>query len=175
MLKKLVVAVACMLPLSMMAQKEFKFGHVNTQEIFTTMPEYEEMRTQVNKLADELENQLDKMMQEYTKKMEEYQNSAATMNEAVKKDKETDIINLQQRIENFRQSAAENLQTKQQDLIAAITTKVSNAVKAVGVENGFTYIFNVGGDVLYASDQSIDVTSLVKKKLNEKAPTPVKK
>ena len=170
MLKKLAVFVACLLPLSMMAQKELKFGHVNTQEIFTTMPEYEEMRMQVNKLAEELEAQLEKMMQEYKTKMEEYQNNVATMSDAVKEDAEKDIVNLQQRIENFRQTASDNLQDRQQKLIAAISEKVSNAVKAVGEENGFIYIFNLGGEVLYASDQSADVTSLVKKKLNEKTP-----
>ena len=174
-MKKLVVFVACLLPLSIMAQKEFKFGHVNVQEIFATMPETEEMRSQLEKSAKEYEAEIEKMMEEYSAKADAFSKDMKDMSEEIQRNRYSEIQNLEQRITLFRQNASESLQTKQQELTADISEKILNAIKVVGKENNFTYIFNLGGmgsatDVLYASEQSTDATAMVKKKLAEKAP-----
>ena len=47
-----------------------------------------------------------------------------------------------------------------------IMDKALNAIKAVGKENGFTYIFDMSqGGILFNADNTEDVLPLVKKKL----------
>ena len=45
-----------------------------------------------------------------------------------------------------------------------IVTKAMDAIKAVGKENGFTYIYD-NGALLYTAETAEDILPLVKKKL----------
>jgi outer membrane protein len=84
--------------------------------------------------------------------------------EIVRADKEKEIQGLQQRIQEFQQTAGEQLQAKQNELFKPIYDKVTKAIQDVAKENKFTYIFDVNS-VLYYSEESIDITSMVKAKL----------
>ncbi|MEI3155732.1 MAG: OmpH family outer membrane protein [Odoribacter sp.] len=73
---------------------------------------------------------------------------------------------MQQRIIRFQEIAVDNLDKEQKSLMQPIIDKAMNAIKAVGKENGFTYIYDMnGGAILYAADNTEDVLPLVKKKL----------
>ena len=50
-------------------------------------------------------------------------------------------------------------------LMQPVMEKALNAIKEVGKENGFTYIFDMNAGILYAAENSQDVLPLVKKKL----------
>lgn len=73
------------------------------------------------------------------------------------------------KIEQFRQTASQDLQRQQEQLLAPIQAKFNDAVKAVGQEGNFTFIFPMeGGLILYQGADVVDVTSLVKAKLGIK-------
>ena len=53
--------------------------------------------------------------------------------------------------------------------MAPIQEKILTAIKAVGDENGFTYIFDLTSpSIVYTGKDAVDVTPLVKQKLNLK-------
>jgi len=55
---------------------------------------------------------------------------------------------------------------KESQLLQPIIEKADKAIKEVGKENGYTYIFDLSrGSVVYFSEVSEDVLPLVKKKL----------
>ena len=88
------------------------------------------------------------------------------MSSLVRQAKEEDIQMKQQRIETFRSQADQQLQQKQQELMAPIFTKADKTISDVAKENGLIYVFDVSSRVvLYQSAQSIDVLPLVKKKM----------
>ena len=92
------------------------------------------------------------------------------MDDLIKKNKEKEILDLQERIQAFQASAQESLQKKEQELTQPIIDKARQAVKDVAKENGFTYILNTAealGVVLFY-DNGDDIMPLVKKKLNLK-------
>ena len=89
----------------------------------------------------------------------------STYTDLVRQDKEAEIINLQQRIQAFQQSAQQSLQAKEQELLEPILTKARTAIEEVAEEGNFTYIFDKSlGTILYAKE-SENVLPLVKKKL----------
>ena len=59
----------------------------------------------------------------------------------------------------------EKARQTQNDLMQPVMEKALNAIKEVGKENGFTYIFDMNAGILYAAENSQDVLPLVKKKL----------
>ena len=63
----------------------------------------------------------------------------------------------------------QDMNKKQQELLAPIQEKLRNAIKAVGDEKGYAYIIdNNPGIVLYTGNAAIDATPLVKAKLGLK-------
>ncbi len=164
MLKKTVIILLCAFPMFMMAQD--KFGHVNSQELLMAMPE----RTTIEKTLDELqtqwENEMVKMREEYLAKIKEFQDKQATMPESIKQARQSEIVELEQRITTFNQTASTDLQQKQQELLTPVIEKIRKAINEVGAENNFTYIFDMATQsIIYQSPQANDITPLVKKKL----------
>ena len=81
-MKKILFAAFMLLaPLAISAQK---FGHFNAQEIMEAMPETATMRTELQTLAKQYEDDQKRMEEELTKKQEEYQKEAANLLENVR-------------------------------------------------------------------------------------------
>lgn len=165
MFKKIAFALLSLLPFNMIAQ-EVKLGHVNTQEILVAMPERATIEKKLSDLQSEMEKELLKMREEYTKKIKEYQEKQATMPETIKQARQSEIAEMEQRITNFQQTASSDLQKKQQELFAPIVEKVRKAITEVGNENKYLYIFDLSAQsIVYQSQNSVDLNPLVKKKL----------
>lgn len=171
MIKKiaLLLTVAILPAMGMMAQTNLKIGHVNSQELIALMPELEEMNRNLKAMQDEWETTLLKMREEYNAKVKEYQEKEATMSESIKKAKQSELADMENRIVTLNQTSNQELQKKQQELAAPILEKVQKAISEVAAENGYTYIFDLSAmSIVYHSTTSNDITALVKKKLNIK-------
>ena len=78
-----------------------------------------------------------------------------------------ELQTLQTKMQNYYQQAQASLQQKQEELQAPLRDKIRRAIDEVGAENGFLYIYDVN-NLLYKSEQAIDVTPLIKKKIGVK-------
>jgi outer membrane protein len=151
---------------SVFAQKDFKFGHVNSSELLSVMPERETARTELQNYSKMLQQELEAMQLEYQNKVNAYLEKQETYSDLVRQSKETEIQEMQQRIQGFQQTAQQDLQQKEAELFQPIMDKAQAAIEKVAKENGFLYVFDIAaGGVIYFSDQSIDVLPLVKKEL----------
>ncbi|MCD7709885.1 MAG: OmpH family outer membrane protein [Porphyromonadaceae bacterium] len=165
MIKKFFILVFLALPMGLFAQT-YKFGIVNTVEVFNLMPEKATAEQQLEALSKQYENEFAKMQEEFTTKYKEFVNSQDSMPENIKQRRMQEIQEIQQRIQNFREVATNDLEDQQSKLLAPLQEKISTAVQAVGSENGFTFIFDMSiPAVLYAGGEAIDATPLVKAKL----------
>ena len=152
---------------SAFAQKtDYKFGHINSNELLSVMPERDSARIELQNYSKMLQEEMEIMQVEYQNKVNLYLEKQETYSDLVKKSKETEIQEMQQRIQGFQQTAQQDLQQKEAELFQPIMDKAQSAIEKVSKEGGFTYVFDLGtGGVLYFSDQSIDILPLVKKEL----------
>ncbi|MFN4122219.1 MAG: OmpH family outer membrane protein [Flavobacteriales bacterium] len=147
------------------AQKTNKFGHINSNELLSLMPERAAAAAKIDTFAKEIEKQMRELMSEYQGKYEKFERDSPNMSDILKKDKLEEIKSLETRIRNFQQDAQNSLEQKEQELIEPILTKAKKAIEEVAKENGYTYIFDTSvGAVLYW-EESDNVLNLVKKKL----------
>lgn len=166
-MKKLFVIVCVSLfAFGTFAQKT-KFGHVDSNAIFSVMPEKDEASKAVEQYAVTLETQLQTLNQELEGKYNDYMANQETMSPSIKQMKEEELMNLQQRIQAFQVRAQEDMQAKELELLEPIYTKIQDAIKEVGEEGGYIYIFDQS-TLLYHSSESMDITPLVKTKLGIK-------
>jgi len=163
-MKKLFITLMLFAPMALSAQK---FGHINSQEIFTQMPEVAQVRLKMDTIQGQYESQLASMNEEFQKKMQDYQAQEATMADAVKQIRQQELQEMQQRIQLFYQTAEQDIQKKQQELLAPIHEKMTKAIKVVGDREGYTYIFDSAAMVHIGSDAT-DVTPSIKKELGIK-------
>lgn len=147
-------------------QGTYKFGHINSQDLLTAMPERDSAQVVLENYAQKLEDQLDVMNVEYNKKLQEYMAERDNLSQLIRETKEQDLTDMQQRIQRFSNTAQQDMQMKQGEVMQPIVEKAQNAIKEVAESNGYTYIFDLaGGAVLYFSDDSEDILPMVKAKL----------
>lgn len=160
--------VMASLPLTMHAQQKLKIGHINSQELLSLMPESDSAQRKLEKLANDHQLVLEEMSVEFNKKFENYRKAleAGTMSDLARASKEAELEDLQTRIQQFEQTAQQDLQQKRMEIFTPVQEKALNAVNEVAEENGFTYIFDTGmGALVYTSPDSQDILPLVKTKL----------
>ena len=146
--------------------QNFKFGHIDASQLIQAMPERAKAKTTLQAYAKQLQDQLGEMQKELQNKQQDYVAQKDTLSDLIRQTKEDELQSLYQRIQTFQQTAQQNLQKKESDLMQPIITKAHDAIKAVASANGFTYIFDTSaGALLYWSSASQDVMPLVKKKL----------
>lgn len=166
MIKKLILAILFALPMSVFAQK---FGVVDVEAIIPNMAEYAAVQTQVNAASTKYQEEFDKLQEEMNKKMSEYQNleKDATTPESIKERRIQEMQELNEKINQFRNTASQDLQRQQAQLMAPVEQKFNEAIQAVGQEGNYTFIFPVGVS-MYTGKDAIDVTAEVKAKLGVK-------
>lgn len=165
-MKKIIIALFMMAPLATFAQK---FGHVNSQEIIQAMPEFNTAKAEIDKLTEQYEADLKQMQEELQKKAEAFEKEGSTLPDNIKTRRETELNELYQRIQQTYQDNQQALAKAQQEKMAAIQTKVLDAIKAIGQEGGYVYIMEIGAGIPYISTTlSSDVTAQVKTKLGLK-------
>src|SRR5664280_2173238 len=150
--------------------QNLKFAHVNSDELIQAMPEFDSATVKLEKFRKELVNALELMTVELNNKNDAYTKEAKNLTDIVKQTKEQELIDLNKRIQEFQQNAQEQLQNKQGELFQPIYTKVDKAIKDVGKENGFLYVFDVAkGALLYFDEtKSTNILALAKTKLGIK-------
>jgi outer membrane protein len=147
-----------------------KFGHINSDELIQALPEFDSATVKLEKFRKELINALELMSVELNNKNDAYTKEQKNLTDIVKQTKEQEIIDLNKRMQDFQQNAQEQLQNKQVELFQPIYTKVDKAIKDVGKENGFVYVFDVAkGSLLYFDEtKSTNIMPLAKTKLGLK-------
>lgn len=167
-MKKLIIFLLMILPLGVFAQ-EAKVALVNSQEIMMAMPEIAAMQETMKQMNDKYAGEMKTMEDEFQKKYTDYIAQQDSMTENIKLRRTQELEDIRQRVENFTQVAQQDMNKKQQELLAPIQDKLRNAIKAVGDEKGYAYIFdNNPVIVLYTGNAAIDATPLVKAKLGLK-------
>ncbi|WP_288279466.1 OmpH family outer membrane protein [uncultured Prevotella sp.] len=168
-MKKFIICALCAICGFTTANAQAKFGHVNTQEIIQAMPEFSTARTDIEKLTQQYEADLKSMQDELQKKAEAFEKEEATLPENIKTRRNQELQDLYQRIQQTYQDNQQALAKAQQEKMQAITTKVLDAIKAVGQEGGYVYVMDMSAGIPYISTTlSSDVTAQVKAKLGLK-------
>lgn len=155
---------------SAMQAQNMKFGHINSDELIRALPEFDTANANLEKFRQELVNALELMQVELNNKSDAFTKESKNYTEIVRQTKENELVDMNRRIQEFQVNAQQQLQDKQVELFQPIYTKVDKAIKDVGKENGFLYVFDVAkGSLLYFDEaKSTNVLALAKTKLGIK-------
>ncbi len=150
--------------------QSFKFGHINSDELIQTMPEFDSATKKLEAFRKQLENEIELMSVELRNKNDSYTKESKNLTDIVKQSKEQEIVDLNRRIQDFTTQAQTDYQNKQLELFQPVYAKVDKAIKDVGKENGFLYVFDIAkGSLLYFDEtKSTNIMALTRTKLGLK-------
>jgi outer membrane protein len=150
--------------------QSLKFGHINRTELIQAMPEFDSARVTLEKLNTELSNTAELLQVELNNKYETYLKESKNLTDLVRQTKEQELQDAQKRLTDFQTNAQNQLQEKQVALFTPVTEKADKAIRDVGKENGFIYIFDLSqNQVIYFDEtKSTNVMALAKAKLKLK-------
>ena len=164
MLKKIALILLLIAPMTVFAQK---FGHIKTQAIITTMPEYTKAQTDIQTMQKQYEDEIRRASDELQKKFTEYQQEQANLPKNIQERRQKELQELNERGMQMQQDAQQQLQQSWMEMLEPIAKKIDDAIKAVGQEGGYVYIFDLNATQIPFVNETLstDVTSAVKAKL----------
>ena len=161
--------IAVVFSATLFAQTSLKLGHINSQELLQAMPESDSAQSKLEKMVKELQNQMEAMQVEFNNKYQDYVGKKDTYSELIRQTKESELQEMNQRIQQFQQTADQNVQKQRTEIFKPVLDKANKAIGEVAKENNFTYIFDISaGTVIYHAETSTDILPLVKLKLKLK-------
>jgi outer membrane protein len=163
MKKILMVAALAILSTAAFAQK---FAHVNLSEVIQLMPEYLDAQKVMMASSKETQETYQAMVDEFNGKYSTYQQKASTWTATIRESKEKELSDMQQRIQEFQQSASQELETQQNQLMAPIQQKAVETINKIAKEGSYIYVFDAGAFIYKDDTQSVDLTPAARKALN---------
>ena len=164
MLKKIAFILLLIAPMSVFAQK---FGHIKTQEILVAMPDYIKAQTDIQTMQKQYEDEMKRAQEEFNKKFTAYQEEQANLPKNIQERRQKELQELSQKGMQMQQDAQQELERSWMTMLEPIAKKIDDAIKAVGQDGGYVYIFDLNATQIPFVNETLstDVTSAVKAKL----------
>lgn len=145
-----------------------KIAHLSLDSLVSLMPETKTATEAAQEYLKGLNEESVAMQTEFESKYKDYLEKEAGMSDLLKKNKQEDLQQLQNRIQEFQRQAEQDYRKKQAELTAPILEKAKKGIEAVAKESGYKYVLDTSvqsTSVLY-SESSDDILLAVKKKLD---------
>lgn len=163
MIKKVLLLAALILPMFASAQT-LKIGVVDTNEIFAALPETAAAQKTIQEYNTKYETEYNNLLSEMEKQYKDFQAMPDTELPAIKERKARELQDTQQKIQAFEQNAMQDIQKKQEELMAPIMQKIKDAIESVGREGSYSLIQEAQSQ-LYVGAPVENITQKVKSKL----------
>lgn len=163
-MKKILILLLLVAPMSMFAQK---FGYVNSADIIPLMPEYSKALNKVQELEKMYTDEFNSLRTELEKKGTEFEKMQKdSVPQSILERRYEDLMQLQERLQQYSQEITANLQRAEQEEMLAIQKILRDAFDAIGREGGYVCIFDLSAALPYVSTTLCDdVSAKVKAKL----------
>ena len=135
-----------------------KVGYVDSEYILEQLPEYATVQQQIDRTAQEWQQEIEEQRDEVDELFREYQARELLYTNEERQRQRDEIIQAEEEIERLRMQyfgPEGRLFQEQERLVRPVQESVLEAVEAVAIRDGYDYVFDKGGDYIfmYARDQ----------------------
>ena len=157
-MKSLFVAIMLFVGATSFVNAQTNIAHIDTQALAESMPEMKAAQSQLEKLQRTYDTEIKTLSKEFETKLKQYEVEAESKTAEVNAKRAEEVQGMQANINAYRQGAMEDLQKKQEDLIAPILEKARTAIQKVGRSQGYQYVLDSSSLLLAeGKDLLIDV------------------
>ena len=151
------ITAICILFMSFAAQAQSKVTHIDFQKLVGEMPEVIAAQEEIQKLEKDYTNEIEASLKELQTKMQNYSADAENQTDLTNQKRQQELQGMEQNIQQFRQTALQDVQKKQADLLRPLIEKARAAVEKVATAKGFDYVMDSsqGSSVLMAKGKDL--------------------
>ncbi|MEL0301020.1 MAG: OmpH family outer membrane protein [Flavobacteriaceae bacterium] len=155
-LKSLLIAILMALPMTF-SYAQSKVAHIDTQQLIGQMPEVVAAQKQLEELEKTYTNQIESTYKEFQTKAQSYSADAANQTDVTNQARQKELETMQQNINQYRETAAQDLQKKQVEMMRPLYDKAKAAIEKVALAQGFDYVLDAtaGGSVIMAKGKDL--------------------
>ena len=164
-MKRIFILIALISTFSTAAIAQSKVGHINSQEILAALPARADAEKKAQDFAAEKQKMIEAMYAEYQASAQKYQNFPADATQTERSSLQTQILDMEGRIQNAETQARQDIAAMEQELITPMLTQVQDAINAVAKANGYSYVFDTSTGVVVFFEGGEDIAPLVKANL----------
>lgn len=164
-MKKIILMAAAVLFGVAASAQSAKFAHVNYEELVALCPAADSARDVIQKAQKEYIDEIKVMQEEFANKYQQYQQKASTWTASVRETKEKELSDMNTRIQEFQQTAQNDLQQLQNNKMAPIYQKAREVVSDLAKKGGYIYVFESSSVLYIDAAQSFDLTPSARKEL----------
>jgi outer membrane protein len=167
-LLKVVLVAGCMLLVGSFAKAQTKLGYINFNQLIDQMPQMKTVQASAQAYQKQFVDVLQGMQAELTTKGQAYDAARATMTDAIRTQKETELQDLNKRMQDYNTTAQQKVQEKYNELAKPVVDQAKAAINAVAKEKGFTYVLDTTQGEPIVAPPTDDLMAAVKLKLGLK-------
>ena len=155
-LKSLFIAILMALPMTF-SYAQSKVAHIDTQQLIGQMPEVVAAQKQLEELEKTYTNQIESTYKEFQTKAQSYSADSANQTDVTNQARQKELETMQQNINQYRETAAQDLQKKQVEMMRPLYDKAKAAIEKVASAQGFDYVLDAtaGGSVIMAKGKDL--------------------
>jgi len=135
-----------------------KIAHIDTQKLISEMPEVIAAQKQIQALEKTYTNDIENSIKEYTAKAQAYEAEARNQTDIVNQARQNEMQSMQQNIQTYRETATQDLQKKQAEMMRPLYDTAIAAIEKVAAAQGFEYVLDAsaGGGVLVSKGKDLE-------------------
>ena len=155
-LKTLFIAILMAAPMTF-ASAQSKIAHIDTQKLISEMPEVVAAQKQLEQLEKTYTTEIENTYKEFQTKAQTYSADAANQTDVTNQARQKELETMQQNINQYRETAAQDLQKKQVEIMRPLYDKAKVAIEKVAAAQGFDYVLDAsaGGSVIMAKGKDL--------------------
>jgi outer membrane protein len=134
-----------------------KIAHIDTQKLISEMPEVIAAQKQIKAVEETYTKEIENTYKEFQTKAQSYSADAANQTDVTNQARQTELESMQQNIQKYRETAAQDLQKKQGEMMRPLYEKARAAIEKIASAQGFDYVLDAsaGGSVIMAKGKDL--------------------
>lgn len=147
------------------AAAQAKIGFINSQKLIAEAPGAAQAQQAFQRDVQRYESDIKTLEQSLERTRAELDRQGAPVSDAARQQRQRDF---QQRLTAYQDSVQKvqrTVQQRQQQLVAPIMTRISQAIEAIRTEGQYAMIFDVSAGAVISADPSLDLTPRVLERL----------
>lgn len=156
-LKKIAVAIVLFVAASSFVNAQSKVAHIDVQQLLADMPEMKAAESELKKLSETYQADIQGSMVEFQNKAKQYQDESGSKTREENEKRANELQGIQENIGAAQQAAQQEIQKKQAELLGPITERAKLAIEKVAAAQGFDYVVDsqAGGSVIVAKGKDL--------------------
>lgn len=163
-----VLAIAILLATGLGADSGLKIGVVDLDQAVSSTDEGKQARDEFDRKKREAEAKLAPLHERAQELLKEYESKRFVLSDDALFQKQLDLAELRNQIENKRREIQGQLEVDRERLVGPLRAKLAEIVEEIGREEGFSVILLRAAPGVMYTRESLDITDLVIKNFNKK-------